>query len=224
MANSQNDVDARESLARESLRVATASDDTEAMALSLAWLSIPLAMSGNLTEAVELAESSLSLARSLAELAEPSGGDGSPLQHPADGRPGRTGDRTRRGGRRDQPRSGANCGHAATCWWRPRKSTGDGATGSSPRSRHERALRSKHAIDDRSGLQLLLETLAWMAAEGGAASACRDAPRLGRARPQGHRYRGPRRPAASNMSVRSPLHSKASAQGPMTGRTGAASR
>ena len=46
MANSQNDVEARESLARESLRVATASDDREAMALSLAWLSIPLAMSG----------------------------------------------------------------------------------------------------------------------------------------------------------------------------------
>ena len=56
MANSQNDVEARESLARESLRAATASGDTEAMALSLAWLSIPLAMSGNLTEAVELAE------------------------------------------------------------------------------------------------------------------------------------------------------------------------
>ena len=66
MANSQNDVEARESLARESLRAATASGDTEAMALSLAWLSIPLAMSGNLTEAVELAESSLALARTLA--------------------------------------------------------------------------------------------------------------------------------------------------------------
>ena len=41
MANSQNDVEARESLAQESLRAATASGDPEAMALSLAWLSIP---------------------------------------------------------------------------------------------------------------------------------------------------------------------------------------
>ena len=61
----ENDVEAHESLARESLRAATASGDPEAMALSLAWLSIPLAMSGNLTESVELAESSLALARSL---------------------------------------------------------------------------------------------------------------------------------------------------------------
>ena len=126
MANSQNDVDARESLARESLRVATASDDTEAMALSLAWLSIPLAMSGNLTEAVELAESSLALARTLAELAEPGGRDGRPLQHPADGRSARTGDRHSVRRASGSARREASCGHAATCSGRPHKCTGGG--------------------------------------------------------------------------------------------------
>ena len=95
MANSQNDVEARESLARESLRVATASDDPEAMALSLAWLSIPLAMSGNLIEAVELAEVIAVPCASDRELAEPGGRDGRAVQHPADGRSVRAGDRTR---------------------------------------------------------------------------------------------------------------------------------
>ena len=95
MANSQNDVEARESLARESLRVATASDDPEAMALSLAWLSIPLAMSGNLIEAVELAEVIAVACASDRELAEPGGRDGGAVQHPADGWSVRAGDRTR---------------------------------------------------------------------------------------------------------------------------------
>ena len=66
LANSQNDVDARESLARDSLGVATASGDRYAIASSLAWLAIPLAITGNVTEGIEAAEAALSLARTLA--------------------------------------------------------------------------------------------------------------------------------------------------------------
>ena len=66
LANSQNDVDARESLARESLGVATASGDSHAIASSLAWLAIPLAMTGNVTEGIQAAESALAIARALA--------------------------------------------------------------------------------------------------------------------------------------------------------------
>ena len=166
MANSQNDVEARELLARESLRVATASDDPDAMALSLAWLSIPLAMSGNLIEAVELAESSLSLARSIeswpsqavataalcnilpmadqSERAIELGVEGVGISE----------------ARGELWARGYMLGATSQVHWRQ----GDRQL-AEVQARAGAA--TKHVIDDRSGLQLLLETLAWMAAEGG---------------------------------------------------------
>ncbi len=141
MANSQNDVDARESLARESLRVATASDDTEAMALSLALALDPAGDVGQPDRGGRVGRV-IAVARAIArELAEPGGSDSCPLQHPADGWSVRTGDRTRRGGRRDQRGARRTVGPRLHARWRPHKSTGDGATGSSPRSRRERAPR-----------------------------------------------------------------------------------
>lgn len=63
MAISQNDFEASASLGREALQIATQLKDSEAMALSLAWLAIPLAVQGHITEAVETAESAVALAQ-----------------------------------------------------------------------------------------------------------------------------------------------------------------
>jgi DNA-binding CsgD family transcriptional regulator len=167
MANSQNDVEARESLARESLRVATASGDPEAVALSLAWLSIPLAMSGNLTEAVDLAESSLALARTLASWPSQAVATAA-LCHilPMAGQPDRAIELGEEGVGISQARGelwarGYMLGATSQVHWR----AGDRQL-AEVQARAGAA--SKHVIDDRSGLQLLLETLAWMAAEGDA--------------------------------------------------------
>ena len=166
MANSQNDVEARESLARESLGAATVSGDPEAIALSLAWLSIPLAMSGNLTESIELAESSLALARTI---------DSWPSQAvataalcnilPMAGQSERALALGEEGVGISQARGelwarGYVLGATSQVHWR----AGDRQL-AEVQARAGAA--TKHVIDDRSGLQLLLETLAWMSAEGG---------------------------------------------------------
>jgi non-specific serine/threonine protein kinase len=166
MANSQNDVDARECLARESLRVATASDDTEAMALSLAWLSIPLAMSGNLIEAVQSAESSLSLARALPSWPSQAVATAALCNIlPMAGQSERAITLGEEGvgiseGRGELWARGYMLVATSQVHWR----RGDRRL-AEVQARAGAA--SKQAIDDRSGLQLLLETLAWMAAEGG---------------------------------------------------------
>jgi predicted ATPase/DNA-binding CsgD family transcriptional regulator len=167
LANSQNDVDARDSLARESLRVATASHDSQAIAASLAWLAIPLAVTGNVTEGIEAAESALSLARTLASR---------PTQLVATavlcnilqmtGPPERAIELGEEGVRTSVESGelwarGYILVATAQVHWRKGDS---GLAEAQARS----AAAFKHALDDRSGLQLVLETLAWMAAEGGA--------------------------------------------------------
>jgi predicted ATPase/DNA-binding CsgD family transcriptional regulator len=167
MANSQNDVEARESLARESLRAATASGDTEAMALSLAWLAIPLAMAGNLAEAVELAESSLSLARTLASWPSQAVATAALCNIlPMAGQSERAIELGEEGVGISRARGelwarGYMLVATSQVHWRQ----GDRQLAE---SQARAGAASKHVIDDRSGLQLLLETLAWMAAEGGA--------------------------------------------------------
>ena len=167
MANSQNDADARESLARESLRVATASKDREAVAQSLAWLAISIAMTGNLTEGVEAAESALSMARSLSSRSTQLVAMAALCNIlPVAGQP----ERAIKLGEEGVAISEA-CGElwarsymlmaTSQALWRQ----GDQKTAE---DQARSAATSKHALDDRSGLQLLLETLAWMAAEGGA--------------------------------------------------------
>jgi predicted ATPase/DNA-binding CsgD family transcriptional regulator len=167
MANSQHDEDAREPLARESLRVAIASADTEAIGQSLAWLAIPLAMTGNVTEGIAAAESALSLGRTLASR---------PIHLVAiavlcnilqmTGPPERAIELGDEGIGISQ-----ECGElwarsyiliaTSQVHWRQgdrQLAEAQARTGAS----------FKGALDDRSGLQLALETLAWMAAEGGA--------------------------------------------------------
>ena len=166
MANSQNDVEARESLARESLAAATASGDPEAIALSLAWLSIPLAMSGNLTESIELAESSLALATSLGSWPSQAVATAALCNIlPMAGQSERALELGAEGVGMSQARGelwarGYMLGATSQVHWR----AGDRQL-AEVQARAGAA--TKHVIDDRSGLQLLLETLAWMAAEGG---------------------------------------------------------
>jgi predicted ATPase/DNA-binding CsgD family transcriptional regulator len=166
MANSQNDVEARESLARESLGAATASGDPEAIALSLAWLSIPLAMSGNLTESVELAESSLALARTLGSWPSQAVATAALCNIlPMAGQSERALELGEEGVGISQARGelwarGYMLGATSQVHWR----AGDRQL-AEVQARAGAA--TKHVIDDRSGLQLLLETLAWMSAEGG---------------------------------------------------------
>jgi non-specific serine/threonine protein kinase len=165
MANSLDDVEARESLARESLRVARASHDDDAIALSLAWLAIPLAMSGNLTEAVELAESSLSLARALASWPSQAVATAALCNIlPIAGQPERAIKLGEEGVGISEERGelwarGYMLVATSQVHWRE----GDRQVAE---AQARAGAVTKHAIDDRSGLQLLLQTLAWMAAEG----------------------------------------------------------
>lgn len=167
MANGQNDVEARETLARESLRVARASHDSEAMALSLAWLSIPLAMSGHLTEAVELAESSLSLARSIASWPSQAVATAALCNIlPMAGQSERAIELGEEGVGISERRGELWArGYMLVATSQVHWHAGDRQL-AEVQARAGAA--TKHLIDDRSGLQLLLQTLAWMAAEGGA--------------------------------------------------------
>jgi predicted ATPase/DNA-binding CsgD family transcriptional regulator len=167
MANSQNDFDAAVSLGRESLRIGTQLKDSQAMALSLAWLAIPLGIEGRTAEALEAAESAVALARLMqarpielvatAVLCNVLATAGEPERAVKLGEHCLTMSRERgelwaRGYllmavsqahwlRGERPLAETHALEGATC---------------------------KHALDDRAGLQALLETLAWMAAERGA--------------------------------------------------------
>ncbi|HEV8053388.1 MAG TPA: hypothetical protein VGP30_01010, partial [Candidatus Limnocylindrales bacterium] len=65
IASSQNDFDVSASLGRESVRIGAHLNDSQVTALSLAWLAIPLGVTGDLEEAIEAAESALSLGQGL---------------------------------------------------------------------------------------------------------------------------------------------------------------
>jgi len=166
MANSLDDAEARESLARDSLRVATASHDDDAIALSLAWLAIPLAMSGNLTEAVELAESSLTLARTLASWPSQAVATAALCNIlPMAGQSERAIELGEEGVGISEERGelwarGYMLVATSQVHWR----AGDRQLAD---AQARAGAATKHVIDDRSGLQLLLQTLAWMAAEDG---------------------------------------------------------
>ena len=160
------------------------------MALSLAWLSIPLAMSGNLIEAVELAESSLSLARAIASWPSQAVATAALCNIlPMAGQSERAIELGEEGVGISEERGelwarGYMLGATSQVHWRQ----GDRQL-AEVQARAGAA--TKHVIDDRSGLQLLLETLAWMAAEGGVHARAAMHPRFGRARAQGQRARDP---------------------------------
>jgi ATP/maltotriose-dependent transcriptional regulator MalT len=152
---------------RESLRIGTQLKDSTVTALSLTWLAIPLAVEGNVAEALEAAESAVSLAR----LMQPR-----PIELvatavlcnilPVAGQP----ERAIKLGEQGLTIS-HECGEL---WARGYLLM---ATSQAHWLQGERQLAEaqaiegaacKHALDDRPGLQGLLETLARMAAERGA--------------------------------------------------------
>ena len=217
MANSLNDIDARESLARESLRVATASDDPKHGPVP-AWRR-PLAMWATHRGG-----------RAGRIIAVPRAGDWSwptrQSQWPRCATSSRWLVSPKRGSELGDEgvgsvRSGANCGHAATCSRPPHRCAGDRATGELAEVQARAGAATKHVIDDRSGLQLLLETLAWMAAGGVHA---RAAILLGSA--ERVRKASGFEPGCTATATRTVCRSGAEAldRGPMTSRSGAASR
>jgi len=167
MANSQNELEASASLCRESLRIGTQLNDREAMALSLAWLAIPLGMVGRAAEAMEAAESAMSLARlqrsrsielvamaALCNILQATG----------------QAERAIEIGEQGVAMSQA-CGELWARGYLLMATSGahwlQGERQLAEAQAREGAA-SKHALDDRAGLQALFEILAWMAAERGA--------------------------------------------------------
>jgi len=167
MANSQNDLEASASLGRESLRIGTHLRDSEVIALSQTWLAIPLSIDGKVAEALEAAESAVALARRI---------ESRPIELiattvlcnilPVVGQPERAIELGEQGLTISQ-----ECGEL---WARGYLLM---ATSQAHWQQGERQLAEakaldgagcKHALDDRSGLQALLEILAWMAVERGA--------------------------------------------------------
>jgi non-specific serine/threonine protein kinase len=167
MATSQNDFESSVALGRESVRISTQLNDSQSNALSLAWLAIPLGITGDLTDAIAAADAALSVGRLIQDR---------PIQLvamtalcsilPIAG----------------QPKRGIELGEQALAmslehgelwargyvlmamsqahWRQGKKSLGE--------AQARDGAASKHALDDRAGVQALLETLAWMAAEDGA--------------------------------------------------------
>jgi predicted ATPase/DNA-binding CsgD family transcriptional regulator len=167
MANSQNDIAASVSLGRESLRIGTQLKDSKVIALSQTWLAIPLAIEGNVAEALEAAESAVSLGRLLQsrsiELVATT-----VLCNilPTIGQL----DRAITVGEQALTMS-EECGEmyargfllmatSQAHWLRGEKQLAE--------AQALEGAACKHALDDRPGLQLLIESLAWMAAERGA--------------------------------------------------------
>jgi non-specific serine/threonine protein kinase len=166
MANSQNDFQSAESLCRQSLRIASELQDSEAIGWSLAWLAIPLGINGNVREAVETAESAVGLGRRLQDPAIELVATAVLCNVlPMAGQAERAIELGEQGLRMSRDRGelwvrGYLLMAASQAHW----------------SRGERHLAeaeardgaaSRHALGDRAGLQALLETLAWMAAERG---------------------------------------------------------
>jgi len=167
MASCQNDFEACMALSSESLRIGTLLKDPEILAWSLIWVAIPLSVKGNLTQALERAESAVSLARST---------HGRPIEMVATavlghislaaGQLGRTIDLGEQA-----LATSKECGElwirgyllnfmSQARWLRGERQSAEAWA--------REGTQCKHALDDRLGLQALLETLAWMAAERGA--------------------------------------------------------
>ena len=167
IASSQNDFDLSVSMGRESVRISALLNDSQSTALSLAWLAIPLGITGNLTEAIEAAESALSVGRRLQDR---------PIQLvataalcnilPFAGQPERSIELGEQAVAmsRDWGELWAR-GYVLMATSQARWSQGDRAVGE---AQAREGAASKHALDDRAGLHGLLQTLAWMAAERGA--------------------------------------------------------
>lgn len=167
IASSQSDFDVSVSLGRESVRIGAHLNDSQATALSLAWLAIPLGVTGNLEEAIEAAESALSVGRDLQDRQIQLVASAALCNIlPVAGQPERSvelGDQAVAMSR-DWGELWAR-GYVLMATSQARWRQGDRVRGE---AEAREGTASKHAIDDRAGLQGLLQTLAWMAAERGA--------------------------------------------------------
>jgi predicted ATPase/DNA-binding CsgD family transcriptional regulator len=164
MALGQNDYDGSVPLSQESFRIATEVRDVEVTAWSMILRALPLWNAGDTAAAAELAESALWLARTMhvpgAEL------------NAADTLCGifvATGELTRAIELGEQGLAGSK--HRGELWSRgyllnflaqAHWLQGDRERGE---ALAREAVACKHAVDDRLGLAMVLETLAWMAAE-----------------------------------------------------------
>jgi predicted ATPase/DNA-binding CsgD family transcriptional regulator len=167
IASSQNDFDLSVSMGRESVRISEHLNDSQSTALSLAWLAIPLGITGDLAEAIEAADSALSVGQDLQDR---------PIQLvamaalcnilPFAGQPERSIELGEQAVAmsRDWGELWAR-GYVLMATSQVLWSQGDQAVGE---AQAREGAASKHALDDRAGLHGLLQTLAWMAAERGA--------------------------------------------------------
>ncbi len=167
MATSQNDYEACAAFSEESLRIGTAARDVEVVGWALLRSSVSRLRHGDLTGAREDAESALSLARLMhvnhVEL----------LAHTtvssiliAAGEIDRAIELGERGVALSEERGESWCrgfqlNYLATAYWMR------GSREKAEALVHE-AVSCKHAVDDRNGLTMVLQTLAWMSAERGA--------------------------------------------------------
>jgi predicted ATPase/DNA-binding CsgD family transcriptional regulator len=166
MALSANDYDAAAVLSEESLRIGTTARDVEVVSWALAMLTVPRLRDGDLAGAKEYAESALSLARlmHLDQVEMVAINTMCPILIAAGDidRAIEIGESevARRQERGDSWSLGYQLDFLSRSYWL--------------RDDREKAVTlarkaavCKHAVDDRNGLTMALETLAWMAAEGG---------------------------------------------------------
>ena len=164
MATSQNDYEGCAALSEESLRIATEVRDVEAAAWTLVWRAMPLWRAGDTAAAAELVESALSLARMMhVEEAELNAADVLCGVMVASGELTRAIEVGEQGLVKSKDRGelwtrGYSLNSLAQAYWLQGDHERGGALAHA-------AVACKHAIDDRIGLTIALETLAWMAAE-----------------------------------------------------------
>jgi non-specific serine/threonine protein kinase len=164
MAASQNDYEACAELSGESLRIGTEARDVEVVAWSLILGAVPRWIEGDIAGAAERVESALSLAGLMrveqAELNALSTLCGISIARGELGRATELGERGL-----------AMSEHRGELWVRGfiLNFLGQARWLGGDRQRGEALVREaatcKHAVDDRNGLTIVLETLAWMAAE-----------------------------------------------------------
>ncbi|HEV2258480.1 MAG TPA: LuxR family transcriptional regulator [Streptosporangiaceae bacterium] len=166
MASSVNDYDACAVLCEESLRIGTAARDVEVVGWALTLSAMPPLRAGDLADAQERVESGLTLARLMGlEHVEMSGNNTlSPILL-ATGEIDRVIDIGERATALSKERGESWCrGYqldylARACWLRGDQERAEALA--------REAAVCKHAVDDRNGLTMVLETLASMAAERG---------------------------------------------------------
>jgi predicted ATPase/DNA-binding CsgD family transcriptional regulator len=164
VASAQNDAEATSALNLESLRIALLLKDAEVVGWSTTWLAIGTWLAGDLAEAARLTESALALAKMM-QLSQLELGAMNVLTHISLRRGDL--DRVLEFGSRGLERSEA-CGElwvrgyllnflAQAEWLRGDRQRGEALA--------REAATYKHALDDRVGLSIVLETLARMSAE-----------------------------------------------------------